>query len=76
MKKPRGIAKLKQPKPFETAESIRIMKAALEKSGGKTYQNALELQKAQERHKNYMKESLIVVVDNSKKDVDKPSESL
>ena len=72
MKKPRGNATLK---PFETAESIRIMKAALEKSSGKTYHNAVELQKAQERHKNYMKESLVVVVDNSKK-LDKPSESL
>ena len=45
----------------DTAKSIRFMKEALKKPGGKTYQNAVELQKAQERHRNRMKEELKVV---------------
>ena len=58
-------------KPFDTAKGIRTMEEAMKKAGGKTYHNAVELQKARERHKNYMKSALVVVVDN--KELDKPN---
>jgi hypothetical protein len=49
----------------DTAEGIRVMKAALEKPGGKTYHNAVELQLSISRHKDRMKQTIKVVVDNT-----------
>ena len=57
----KSTGRYKNQKESDTAKSIRLMREALLKPGGKTYYNAAELQLAQRKHKDRMKESLNVV---------------
>lgn len=45
----------------ELAKSVRIMKEAMKKPGGRTYENAVELQRAESNLKNFLKENIRLV---------------
>lgn len=55
----------KKSKPMTTAEALRHTLEVYSKV--KTYENYLEVQIASRKHKEYMKESIKVVVDNKTK---------
>lgn len=57
----KSTGKYKNQKESDTAKSVRVMKEAALKPGSRTYENALELQIAQAKHKERMKTELELV---------------
>ncbi len=54
----------KNQRESDPAKSVRIMKAAMLKDGGKSYFNAVELQSAQRNMDIHRKETIKLVEDN------------
>lgn len=57
----KSTGKYKNQKESDTAKSVRLMKEALQKPGGRSYHNAVELQMSQHKHSTRMKEILRVI---------------